>query len=118
MAASGVRGTPTFYIDGARYDDSVALGQMLEAMRAQHPDLEVAGTAATPRGFLASRGPVGPTHDFVQPKENDTWTGFSASYPTTILALKPGLVARSRTGTSTSRSELSCRSDGLKLPAE
>ena len=45
--ASGVRGTPTFYIDGARYDGSVALGQMLAAMRAQHPDLEFAHTAAT-----------------------------------------------------------------------
>jgi protein-disulfide isomerase len=45
--ASDVRGTPTFYIDGARYDGSVALGQMLAAMRAQHPDLEVADTAAT-----------------------------------------------------------------------
>ena len=45
--ASGVRGTPTFYIDGARYDGSVELGQMLAAMRAQHPDLEVADTAAT-----------------------------------------------------------------------
>ncbi len=44
---SGVRGTPTFYIDGARYDGSVALGQMLAAIRAQHPDLEVADTAAT-----------------------------------------------------------------------
>jgi len=44
---SGVRGTPTFYMDGARYDGSVALGQMLTAMRAQHPDLEVADTAAT-----------------------------------------------------------------------
>jgi protein-disulfide isomerase len=45
--ASGVRGTPTFYIDGARYGGSVALGQILAAMRAQHPDLEVAETAAT-----------------------------------------------------------------------
>ena len=32
--ASGVRGTPTFYIDGARYDGSVALGPMRAAMRA------------------------------------------------------------------------------------
>jgi protein-disulfide isomerase len=45
--ASSVRGTPTFYIDGARYDSSVALGPMLAAMRAQHPDVEVADTTAT-----------------------------------------------------------------------
>jgi len=45
--ASGVRGTPTFYIDGARYDGSVALGQMLAAIRAQHPDVEVVDAAST-----------------------------------------------------------------------
>jgi protein-disulfide isomerase len=44
--ASGVAGTPTFYIDGARYEGSVALRQMLAVIRAQHPDLEVAETAA------------------------------------------------------------------------
>src|SRR5438270_7159413 len=45
--ASGVRGTPSFYIDGARYEGSVALRQMLAVIREQHPDLEVAETAAT-----------------------------------------------------------------------
>ena len=45
--ASGVRGTPTFYIDGARYDGSVALRQMLAAIRAQHPDLEIAAAPDT-----------------------------------------------------------------------
>ena len=45
--ASGVDGTPTFYVDGARYDGSVALRQMLAAIREQHPDVEVADTAAT-----------------------------------------------------------------------
>jgi protein-disulfide isomerase len=45
--ASGARGTPTFYIDGARYEGSVALRQMLAVIRAQHPDLVVAETAAT-----------------------------------------------------------------------
>jgi protein-disulfide isomerase len=45
--ASRVNGTPTFYIDGARYDGSVALRQMLAAIREQHPDVEVAETAAT-----------------------------------------------------------------------
>jgi protein-disulfide isomerase len=44
--ASGVIGTPTFYIDGARYDGSVALRQMLAAILEQHPDLEVPDTAA------------------------------------------------------------------------
>jgi hypothetical protein len=45
--ASGVSGTPTFYIDGTRYDGSVALRQMLAAVRELHPDLEVAETAPT-----------------------------------------------------------------------
>src|SRR6202022_3677976 len=36
--ASGVRGTPTFYINSVRYDGSVALDHMLAAIRAQHPD--------------------------------------------------------------------------------
>ena len=45
--ASGVRGTPTFYINGIRYDGPIALGQMLAAIRAQHPDVEVAETAGT-----------------------------------------------------------------------
>ena len=43
--ASGVSGTPTFYIDGGRYDGSVGLRQMLAAIRELHPDLEIAGTA-------------------------------------------------------------------------
>src|SRR6266851_1478857 len=45
--ASGVNGTPTFYIDGARYDGSVVLRQMFAAIREQHPDVEVADTGAT-----------------------------------------------------------------------
>src|SRR5438132_2667734 len=40
--ASGVSGTPTFYIDGARYEGSVALRQMLAAIGELHPELEVA----------------------------------------------------------------------------
>jgi protein-disulfide isomerase len=42
--ASGVKGTPTFYIDSERYDSSVGVRQMLAAIRELHPDLEVAGT--------------------------------------------------------------------------
>jgi protein-disulfide isomerase len=42
---SGVNGTPTFYIDGIRYDGSVALRNMLAAIRQLHPDLESADTA-------------------------------------------------------------------------
>ena len=44
---SGVSGTPTFYIDGTRYDGSVALRDMLAAIRQLHPHLEPADTAAT-----------------------------------------------------------------------
>jgi protein-disulfide isomerase len=48
--ASGVRGTPTFYIDGTRYDGSVALRDMLAAIRKLRPNLDVADTtAANPR---------------------------------------------------------------------
>jgi protein-disulfide isomerase len=43
--ASGVRGTPTFYIDGTRYDGSVALRNMLAAIRERHSALKVADTA-------------------------------------------------------------------------
>jgi protein-disulfide isomerase len=44
---SGVNGTPTFYIDGTRYDGPVALRNMLAAIRQLHPDLEAAETTAT-----------------------------------------------------------------------
>jgi protein-disulfide isomerase len=44
---SGVNGTPTFYIDGVRYTGSVALRNMLAAIRELHPDLEAAGTTST-----------------------------------------------------------------------
>ena len=44
---SGVTATPAFFIDGDRYDGSVALRNMLAAIRARHPDLEVAATPAT-----------------------------------------------------------------------
>jgi len=43
--ASGVNGTPTFYIDGLRYDGSVGLRQMLAAIRELHPDVEVTDVA-------------------------------------------------------------------------
>ncbi|HEV7665889.1 MAG TPA: thioredoxin domain-containing protein, partial [Chloroflexota bacterium] len=45
--ASSVTSTPTFYIDGARYEGSVALRQMISAIRERHPDVEVANTTAT-----------------------------------------------------------------------
>jgi protein-disulfide isomerase len=45
--ASGVSSTPTFYIDGTRYDGSVALRNMLAAIRELHPDLEVVDSGPT-----------------------------------------------------------------------
>ena len=36
---SGVRGTPTFYLDGVRYDGIVGVRQLTAAIRASHPDL-------------------------------------------------------------------------------
>ncbi len=39
---SGVTGTPTFFIDGVRYDGSVSLPKMLVAIRSLHPELHIA----------------------------------------------------------------------------
>ena len=39
--ASGVTGTPTFFIDGLRYDGSVSLPKLLSAIRQRHPDVHV-----------------------------------------------------------------------------
>ena len=48
--ASGVTGTPTFFIDGMRYDGSVSLPKMLAAIRQLHPGIRVANTPTeTPR---------------------------------------------------------------------
>jgi protein-disulfide isomerase len=47
---SGVTGTPTFFIDGMRYDGSVSLPKMLASIRQLHPHIRVANTPAeTPR---------------------------------------------------------------------
>ena len=37
--SSGARGTPTFYLDGARYDGLVGVRQFLAAIRETHPDV-------------------------------------------------------------------------------
>jgi protein-disulfide isomerase len=50
---SGVNGTPTFYIDGLRYEGSVGLRQMLAAIRELHPDVEV--TEAAPNNLRIPR---------------------------------------------------------------
>ena len=36
---SGVRGTPTFYLDDARYDGGIGVRQLVAAIRDLHPDL-------------------------------------------------------------------------------
>ena len=36
---SGVRGTPTFYLDDLRYDGVIGVRQLLAAIKASHPDL-------------------------------------------------------------------------------
>ena len=38
--ASGVRGTPTFYLDGYRYDGPVGLREMLAAIWRAHPEVD------------------------------------------------------------------------------
>jgi formate-nitrite transporter family protein len=40
-SASGVASTPTFFIDGIRYDGSVSLPRMLAAIRELHPEIAV-----------------------------------------------------------------------------
>src|SRR6266852_3752726 len=44
--ACGVAGTPTFFIDGRRYDGSVSLPKMLAAIRRLHPEVRVAEAPA------------------------------------------------------------------------
>jgi protein-disulfide isomerase len=47
---SGVNGTPTFYLDGLRYDGPVALRDMLSAILQRHPEIEAGdATSANPR---------------------------------------------------------------------
>jgi formate-nitrite transporter family protein len=49
--ASGVPGTPTLFLDGARFDTTVGLQQLLAAIRQAHPELEIpADAAGAPRG--------------------------------------------------------------------
>ena len=49
-AAASVTSTPTFFIDGLRYDGSISLPKMLEVIRQLHPDVLVAEIpTATPR---------------------------------------------------------------------
>ena len=54
---SGVSGTPTFYIDGTRYDGSAALRDMLAAVRQLRPDLEPGDKAATNPRIPRARWP-------------------------------------------------------------
>jgi protein-disulfide isomerase len=46
---SGVTGTPTFFIDGKRYDGSVSLPKMLAAIRRLHPGIRIANAPAETR---------------------------------------------------------------------
>jgi protein-disulfide isomerase len=49
--ASGASGTPTLYLDGARFDTTVGLQELLTAIRQAHPELEVSSDAEpAPRG--------------------------------------------------------------------
>jgi protein-disulfide isomerase len=62
---SGVRGTPTFYLDGARYDGLVGVRQFLAAIKEAHPDLVTAdleglvGQRTIPR-VVGQRSPFRP----------------------------------------------------------
>jgi predicted DsbA family dithiol-disulfide isomerase len=44
-AASGVAGTPTLYLDGARFDTTVGLRELLTAIRQAHPEVTFSSEA-------------------------------------------------------------------------
>lgn len=55
--ASGVTSTPTFFIDGMRYDGSVSLPKMLATIRELHPKIRIAETPAKARPIPRVRWP-------------------------------------------------------------
>lgn len=63
---SGVRGTPTFYLDDVRYDGAIGVSQLVAAIRELHPDIVDEGLEATlqrrtiPR-VVHERSPLRPT---------------------------------------------------------
>jgi protein-disulfide isomerase len=64
--ASGARGTPTFYLDGVRYDGQVGLRQFLAAIQDAHPDvvsdeLEARVAQRTLPRVVGRRSPLGPS---------------------------------------------------------
>jgi protein-disulfide isomerase len=65
---SGVRGTPTFYVDEIRYDGLVGVRQLVATIRESHPDLVDEGLEATLRQrtiprVLYERSPFRPSSD-------------------------------------------------------
>jgi protein-disulfide isomerase len=65
---SGVRGTPTLYLDDARYDGVIGVRQLVAAIRGSHPDIVAEGLEALlerrtiPR-VLYERSPFRPSTD-------------------------------------------------------
>jgi len=61
--ASGVSGTPTFYLDGVRYDGLVSVRGLLSAIRQAHPEVAAdalegrLGRRAIPR-VVHQRSPI------------------------------------------------------------
>jgi protein-disulfide isomerase len=49
---SGVEGTPTFYLDGVRYDRLFGLQQLLAAIRLAHPEVQTGGEGETERRLI------------------------------------------------------------------
>ena len=64
---SGVRGTPTFYLDDVRYDGVVGVRQLIAAIRDAHPDLVDEGRDALQRPAIPrvvyDRSPFRPPSD-------------------------------------------------------
>jgi protein-disulfide isomerase len=48
---SGVRGTPTFYLDDLRYDGVVGVRQLMASIRSSHPDLVPVGLEPAQRAI-------------------------------------------------------------------
>jgi protein-disulfide isomerase len=52
---SGVRGTPTFFLDDVRYDGGIGVRQLVAAIQASHPDVIDEGVEAALRGQTVPR---------------------------------------------------------------
>ena len=94
---SGVRGTPTFYLDDVRYDGVVGVRQLVAAIRESHPDLVDEGldaSAATAHDPASALRPVA-VSTVVRLRSVLLRFGVISS-PSRLRPRAPGLVDRGR----------------------